>query len=915
MKINKIHSTGEISSKPNAKEDKNKGSEIEHQELNYSKINHPQELLGRSLVNFKGSINPLAGIEDESILKLSESIKKDDLEAFALIYKELRHNCPGILKLSSYRNHFLKKVTKDNYEVARIFIRQQDPSDDEYDKVVDQLMPTINENNSKLATLLYSKAQGKRINILAAIRSTKTKEDETLKLNFYNKYLLQDKNITESAIANYLTFINEDNHKIIEDLMQTPNFPKNEASKALQFLSGKTEELFIKSYKNQEKIGITNEQILFLMMTGSDYSKLEELANSLNPDEISKIPKKDLPIALMFASICHAQNLDSLSEKEKKEILDILLNYNDPEETYIPLNPTGNNIVSDYTKSLIPLIPTNKAEYNKLLNELITSINSKKAVLSKEQVQAYKNSLLNISTNLAKLQDREFAEIEIKFDKKANSFIVEKNKELEKDLNILAESTPEIISMTGRIQHGAHDFDLLKHTLKVIQKIAQNNNFSSLSQEDKELLLFGALSHDIAKKENQVDERHPFNSAKIGYSILQRFNFEKEFEDKFYSLILTHEWLKNINTKETQEEIQEELHKTAYGFRFDSSFELAKIFTRADLSATKKDDSFLTRFENAFTKYSGKIDELIYGLDKNQIILPVTQFPKSTRINEAITQVNKDGSTNLKGIYKNKDGLIIVKYNEVENETWEKIGFNKGTVSKGINFQYNGQNINTGNIKFLIHGLRYDDQLTKIDAFSDIDSTALLSTSYATRVEEKHNFYRPQGVILNASTKQIHGAYREDAGSGCGKSIDEFIKYYAFDKNKEEVRSLIPNIIKEGLNLSDDEYIEFTRINRNKPLSEIEPKEIRDRAIKLFTTLNMDTDFNIWNQEKEYNEIFISNPQIMAVYVCGDKIQDDNPIDYIDNATNDYDEYKMQDIKLDFLKRYALEKDIPMFIF
>ena len=105
-------------------------------------------------------------------------------------------------------------------------------------------------------------------------------------------------------------------------------------------------------------------------MTGSDYSKLEELSNSLNPNEIAQIPKKELPIALMFASICHAQNLDSLDEKDKKEILDILLNYNDPEETYIPLS--GNNIVSKYTKSLIPLIPTNKAEYNKLLNELIT---------------------------------------------------------------------------------------------------------------------------------------------------------------------------------------------------------------------------------------------------------------------------------------------------------------------------------------------------------------------------------------------------------------------------------------------------------------------------------------------------------------------------------------------------------------
>ena len=123
------------------------------------------------------------------------------------------------------------------------------------------------------------------------------------------------------------------------------------------------------------------------------------------------------------------------------------------------------------------------------------------------------------------------------------------------------------------------------------------------------------------------------------------------------------------------------------------------------------------------------------------------------------------------------------------NETWEKIGFNKGTVSKGINFQYNGQNLDTGNIKFLIHGLRYDDQLTKIDAFSDIDSTALLSTSYATRVEEKHNFYRPQGVILNASTKQIHGAYREDAGEKMYYGYIDEIK--CAKENRRNLKKLI----------------------------------------------------------------------------------------------------------------------------
>ena len=158
------------------------------------------------------------------------------------------------------------------------------------------------------------------------------------------------------------------------------------------------------------------------------------------------------------------------------------------------------------------------------------------------------------------------------------------------------------------------------------------------------------------------------------------------------------------------------------------------------------------------------------------------------------------------------DGLVVLKYNEVED--WEALGFPEGSISKGISakgLNNKGEEtaVDTGNIKFFVHGLDYANQLAKFDAFGLVDSDVLLSVSYAERPESKYRFFRTQGVILDVDTKYVHGGGNTDAGSGCGKSIADLKKRYIFGGERESDRLYISNMIKETTGMNDAEYVKI----------------------------------------------------------------------------------------------------------
>ena len=520
------------------------------------------------------------------------------------------------------------------------------------------------------------------------------------------------------------------------------------------------------------------------------------------------------------------------------------------------------------------------------------------------------------------------------------------NPQVERFLNEVIEALPELRTTIGKKQHGngenyGHDFDIMQHSLKVMQKVAQDPKFETLNESDQKIMLLASLMHDITKSEGRVDKTHANYGSFDSFFIAQKFNLSKEEEVKLHTVIKQHEWLEYVNSAKSAEQLTKRLQSVAYDLHQGNLFDMAEIFTHADLKAVKVDDSFhdttegksrigfdgtVRSFGESANIYAERIRGYIEELKKSQPLLPQTKIPRANRINEAITQVNPDGSTNIKGVYKDKDGLVVIKFNEVED--WEAIGFPKGSISHGIEIKKGekgdaelSEDVNTGNIKFFVHGLDYSNQLAKFDAFSLVDSDALLSVSYAERPESKFRFFRPQGVLLDVNSKYIHGGGNTDAGSGCGKDIAEFKNNYIFGGHRESDRLYISDLIKKATGMTDEQYVDFVEQNKDRPIQEIEPVEIRDKIVKAFATINSNTR----KGKREYNEMYISNPnEVMGVFAYSMDYNETigNPVNFLNRSSiGKYEKGygTVGDVSVrertEFLRQYALERNLPFIIF
>ena len=502
------------------------------------------------------------------------------------------------------------------------------------------------------------------------------------------------------------------------------------------------------------------------------------------------------------------------------------------------------------------------------------------------------------------------------------------NKAVEKMLNDVAEALPEIRTMIGKKQHGngqdfGHDFDVMQHSLKVMQKITQDKNFESLSESDKKLMLIASLTHDITKAEGYSDHTHTSESSFDAFYIAKKFNLTRDEEIKLYNINKSHEWLAFVNSAKSEEQRIKRMQSVAFDLQHGNQFDLAQMFTHADLKAVTKDNSFhdttvgstrvdfdgkVRSFGQAADEFAPQIKEYIKQLQKTQPLLPCTKRPQAARINQAITKVNPDGSTNLKGVYKDKDGLVIIKFNEVTDEGWQAMGLPKGSTSKGTKVKYRLQNngpeyeVETGNIKFFVHALDYENQLAKFDAFTLPNSDALLSVSYAERVETKNRFFRPQGILLDVETRYVHGGGNTDSGSGYCKSIQDFKDKYIFGGERESDRNYVSDIIKEATGMDDDQYIQFVERNKDKSMVEILPDDYRTALIQKFGTINSNTR----RGGREYNEIYASNVQAQAPFAYNtENSQIGDPIEFLKNA----------DERTAFLRKYALSHDFQFFLF
>ena len=175
---------------------------------------------------------------------------------------------------------------------------------------------------------------------------------------------------------------------------------------------------------------------------------------------------------------------------------------------------------------------------------------------------------------------------------------------------------------------------------------------------------------------------------------------------------------------------------------------------------------------------------------------------------------------------------------------------------------------------------------------------------------------------MDFDAKYVHDGGNKDSDSGYGKSIADLKKHYIFGGERASERGYVSYLIKNATGMNDAEYVEFKKANENKPLSEIEPKETREAIIRAFASLNS----NSRKGAREYNEMYGSNPkEVMAVFAYSVDYTEKlgNPLGFLNRTTINPNERhslgnapaKSVSERTEFLRRYALEHDIPFVIF
>jgi len=213
------------------------------------------------------------------------------------------------------------------------------------------------------------------------------------------------------------------------------------------------------------------------------------------------------------------------------------------------------------------------------------------------------NKNLEYLTENVKILNRQLLEVswkEVDFDseKFANGVFSEVLCEEQNELIcLITKNIPEWQRLLGCRQHCTHDYCLDIHTLSVLKRVKEFEEFKKLENYDKLILLYSALLHDIEKTENQVDPEHPVKGSKKSSSILFRLGFDEEFINSVYLLVNYHQVL-GLMASDKISFSDEDLVKI---FKNPKILELQTMLSIADIKSVKKNEMF----------FNGNMDEKI----------------------------------------------------------------------------------------------------------------------------------------------------------------------------------------------------------------------------------------------------------------------------------------------------------------
>lgn len=662
--------------------------------------------------------------------------------------------------------------------------------------------------------------------------STK-KDNLDTKKNLYG-YFLENTNLAKAQFASAVASVEPWNIEAKKTMFQFLKQDKYFSDETIAGIVSKTDEKNLELKKElyarlKDDKYFDTEIIAFLL---ENINNLDELECIYNFDEREIRDFKNIALSLYknnkkggfsvktildLYEFRNVKSLDDCSFDEKRSFLKKVIKNN------VFLYNQGLKNSGYFT-----IVPDNRTEYLEFVKKAMQSMGYEIAPLDEKQKLSFYNALSSFNN---------------------------KN-----DLSEILEAFPELKNSIDETKWA--------HKLDIINSIENNNDYKSLSDNERKLLKISLLFDDIAKDESAYDT----------FYILQKLDMPEEDRNKIYKLIKNQNWFDNIHKYNGLKGKQNSLAKmTALEFSDKNLFKIEKLLTDAKLQNKNLADIDLCKQDFQFA--CDCVEKYINELQNTKIILPQSKIPKASELvkdNKLVKDVetkDKNGNIIKNRVVYLKKGLPLDAY-----------GFEKGLKSDDLNV--------------IVHALDYEEQFVAIPVLSDIDSDAILSTSYVNYGKDNYHVFRNQGLVLYAPSNNILAGTYKDFGSGYQKNLEEVKDEYFFGAPKEVIRNYMSEMIKNKFNVNGKDYIDLCNLIENKSIPEIE--QVSQNTAQAFREIIQDMEVQKRSYNRNYNEWLVTKPRVQAIFYQGRKSF---------RSASEIEEIP------DFLRLYAQDNDLPIIYF
>lgn len=604
--------------------------------------------------------------------------------------------------------------------------------------------------------------------------------------------LLNYDELIAREIADIATLLSPE---LYNDLKQT--IPSESSDKALYI---KKYADIIRLLKTELKdMDMNQKSILFLMFNEILSKSVINIYRKHYPQFDSKMNQ------LKMALGGYKDNISTNTEKQKLFVNNILVNNNPETEEFLKTFD-----FTQYGKTGLSL-KYSRADFVAKINNLVQDLSEEEQDIVLQNFglirghddfdglltnKPFKNSLVSKEAQDSAKEIQK--EIELFTQKNG---VVSGNQKADEILTGLVQGLSEFAFFVGKKQHSTHKYSIDIHTLKVLQNVMNNPQYSKLSDKSKTIIKMSVLMHDFGKKGGVRDAGHASLSASYAAAILQKFPFSDSLKNRIIDVIENHHWFENYNKGITK------ALDVAALCRNPEDILIYEMFAKADLenvndnfhfqccSNVKNSKDYETYMKNKMQPIIEKFREL---RSKSNFVFD-TKFVQNGEKFPRKTVIVKGKPVKLK----------VLNFNELKaGESLQKYGFAPNVTKENAHFLVHTQ----GSISQFEDTLKLTQNLSNRVAWS----TSLVKNDSKGTVEKF-------GFIFNTEQANISLGYFKNLSLGHHRNIQNFFNILFLEESKvhqtkvpfyKDIRvflrdKFLESLEKNGIKLTSKEYAEL----------------------------------------------------------------------------------------------------------